>query len=212
MTAGRRVIRHPITLPMNARTEQTLTLIRDLAAGFVDHPEALRVEAQEAEPDSAYFMLKGHAEDVAKLVGKDGTHVDALTFLVSALGIVNGQVYTFRLLTEKRAGTTSDAEPRHAMAYDPAHVQMLLVRIMATLNLEGYAVTVGPGTGPRDCLTFTFDIRVKDSFDYSILTLAHEITRADRTLKMALISALGTLFRAIARRNGVRFHLNVGAP
>jgi predicted RNA-binding protein YlqC (UPF0109 family) len=192
---------------MNDRTQKTLTLIRDLAAGFVEYPEALRVEAQEAEGTTAYFMLKGHDEDESKLVGKQGCHVDALAFLISAIGIVNGWVYTFRLITAKRMMGQPENGPRDAIAYDPEPARILLARILEALSLVGATVTVGPGAGARDCLSFTFAIRVKDEYQFSILTMRHEIIRSERPLSMALIEAIGTLFRAIARKDGARFRI-----
>ena len=190
----------------------TRDLIRDLTAAFVDHPETIRAEAQEGEDATAYFMLKGHDDDESKLVGTGGSHVDALAFLIAAIGVANEWTYTFRLLTKGLPRETPKREQRNAISYDPEPARLLLVRILHALDFTGYEVAVSPGAGARDSLTFAFTIRPGNSDDNAVLRVPHEIELRDRTLRMALIDAIGTLFRAVARRGGVRFHVVVDAP
>ena len=98
------------------------------------------------------------------------------------------------------------------MAYDPTPALLLLGRIIDALGLPTARITVGAGAGERDSLTFAFTITVAGPYGYSLLTVPHEIPRPDRDISMAIIGAIGTLFRAMARKSGVRFILNVGAP
>lgn len=191
-------------------TNQTKTVLRDLVARFTEHPEALEITAQVAPPDeqthnwSCFWMMKGHPEDESKLVGKDGAHVRALEFLVSRFGVARLEVHTFRLITKRKPEPRPQAVPNTAMSYDPQPTADLLSRILAELDLGEFLVRVGPGSGARNKLTFLFEILVRDGLDQRILTV-----RADPNADETIVGAIGTLFRAIAQKDGVRFDIKV---
>lgn len=188
----------------NQKTEQ---LLRDLAASLVEHPEALRVAHQIAEDGSIYWAMKGHDDDEPKLVGQRGSHVDAITLLVSQIGKANGKPYTFRLITINAPIDRPKAPPRDVIDYDPAPAKNLLVRILESLEIGAFAVSVGPGPGARNSLTFVFTIGVNDISDFMTLTYRPD-PKADETIE----GALGTLYRAIAKKDGVRFFIKVEEP
>lgn len=188
---------------MPTETNQTKEILRDLCSAFLDHPDALEIEAQEA-PGSCFWQIRGHREDESKLVGRDGSHVRALAFLVGRFGAARSEAHTFKLLTERRPEPRPPLKPKKAIRYDTKPVEGLLVRILSELDLGDFFVTVGPGTGARDVLTFVFSIVVKDPLDVRILTV-----RPDPNSDETIVGAIGTLFRAIAKKNGVRFDLAV---
>ena len=80
--------------------------------------------------------------------------------------------------------------------------------MLEELDIGSFRVDVGPGAGPRSALTFVFAITVQDSSDYNALTVSPAEPRNDETI----IGALGTLFRAIAKKNGVRYELAISLP
>lgn len=200
-------------------TQQLSDLLRDLAGALVDKPEAIRVATQAALDGTSYWAVKGDPEDESKLVGRDGSHVNALRLVVQEIGRANGKVYTFRLITDNDARARPPGNPRDVLEYDPRPARDLLCRILAELELAEFAVEVGPGAGPRNSLRFDFAVRVKEAADYSELlkprrlVLREGSARAEEVaVEMPIVDALGTLFRAIAKRAGVRFQINVVKP
>jgi predicted RNA-binding protein YlqC (UPF0109 family) len=181
---------------MQNSTVNVRDLLREFVASYVDKPDALRIEFQTAATGDVYWMMKGDFEDEGKLVGKAGTHVDALEFILMAIGRHSGVVYTFRLLT--RGGCEKKEAPRDVIEYDPGRVQVLLTRLLVALGI-GASVRVGPGAGPRNSLTFVFTIKASAREDYS------RLVHVDVNFGSTIVAALGTLFRAIAKKDGVRF-------
>jgi predicted RNA-binding protein YlqC (UPF0109 family) len=185
-------------------TEQTESLLRDLVSRFVEKPDALRIAKQEAQDGSCYFVLAGDPDDGGRLAGKEGSHVDALALIVFAFGKANGRAYTFRLVNGPRPEFRAKLEPRAAVEYDAEPARELLGRVLAAMDLGEFAVDVGPGAGSRHALTFVFTVRVKDVRDQLALTNPIDPNSPD-----TLVGALGTLFRAIAKKDGVRMNLVV---
>lgn len=188
-------------------------ILRDIAAAIVERPGEIRAAAQPAEDGACYFALKGHREDESKLVGTGGSHVDALAFLVAAAGAAAGRAFTFRLITEGNPERRPPNPPRDVIDHDPNPARELLRRMLDRLDLRAFEVEVGPGNGPRNSLTFLFSIRVKEE-DYRRLTAppfppGFEDGRFD---EQTVVGALGTLFRAIAKKAGVRYSLTVREP
>jgi predicted RNA-binding protein YlqC (UPF0109 family) len=169
---------------------QITNLLRDLVSTFVERPEALRVAAQPAADGACYFAMKGALEDESKLVGAGGSHVDALALLVAEFG-------------------RADQPPRDVIDHDPQPARELLCRVLSSLDVGAFAVTVGPGPGPRNSLTFLFEISLHDAVDYKRLTVPVQHVSCENA---TIVAALGTLFRAIAKKNGVRYNLTVKEP
>lgn len=178
-------------------TDKIESLLRDLAGSFIAHPESLRIGRQTSQDGlSVYFGMSCHPQDEAKLVGRSGCHVDSLDYLVAELGRVRGQTWTFRLITPKSANGSKFEPAKETLSYDPEPAAALLRRLMANLNVP-CTVSVGPGEGPRDRLSFVLTITVADEWLYSAL------------MTPPLIEVIGTLWRAIGKFNGVRFQINV---
>lgn len=185
-------------------TDTTQAILRDLVAAFTFHPEAIEIDSQVAA-GSVYWMLRGHPDDEPVLIGKQGGHVRALTFLIQEIGKARGETHTFRLMTEHKPRARPPMEQRSAMRFDPEPARELLVRVLQELAIGDFLVEVGPGVGERRALMFEFTITVRDQRDANVL-LAHHV---DEDNANSLVETLGTLFRAIAKKNGVRFEVKV---
>lgn len=186
-------------------------LLHDLVAGIVSKPEAIEIGSQ-AAPGTCYWIMRVGPEDNSKAIGKEGSHAAALASLLAAWGEAEDEVHTFRLINSERR----DAPPeriRDVVHYDPEPRRVLLERILAELALSGYVVAVGPGVGPRSTLTFEFSIRVVTEEDASVLLRPRTIKGVDGAKELpTVVAALGTLFRAIGRKDGVNFELRVARP
>jgi predicted RNA-binding protein YlqC (UPF0109 family) len=184
---------------MNTVSNPTEELLRDLVSRFVDHPDALEIAHQVAE-GSTYFVLKPHLEDEGRLIGSSGSHVRALSFFVASLGRAHRTKYTFRLLTAGEPQTRR-REELDVLKHDPEPSFLLLERILDAFRVEDYDVGVSPGSGERDSLTFVFAVKVSVAW-YDFFTVP------GRDNPMTIAAALGTLFRAIAKKAGVRYQIN----
>jgi predicted RNA-binding protein YlqC (UPF0109 family) len=188
---------------MNRPTLQTITeILCDLVAGYVENRDAIKIAYQTA-PGTAYWMMRVAPVDDPKAIGKDGAHARAIATLIDAWGAAAGEVHTFRLLNNRERVEQEPREISDAMTHDIAPQAALLVRILAELELDGYSVAPGPGSGIRDALTFELAIRVASQTDKLHLTLARPATG------LSVVAALGTLFRAIGRAAGVNIEIAI---
>lgn len=192
---------------MTTETLRLHELLRDLVASYTDHTHALELAAKEV-PGAVYWTLRGHADDYGKLVGKSGAHVKALGYLVTALGVADGELFTFKLLEPEPAPRRPSSPVKEATKYDPKPAGELLTRLLGELGIGQYAVT-GITDASRVPIFVTYEIAVRDAEDYSALTVG---PTEGEYVGQTLIGALGTLFRARANRDGVRFQLNVIKP
>lgn len=193
---------------MNATERQTLTdLLRDIVAGIVGRPEAIEIASQPA-PGTCYWMLRVAPEDDGKAIGTEGAHARALAVLIDAWGRAEGEVHTFRLITHERRSDRSPDKIKDVLTFDPEPARLLLSRVLLNLPLDGFAIDVGPGAGARDTLTFSFTIRVASDGDRRELLRPRKFEGRENTV----IAAIGTLFRAMARKSGVAFEITVEEP
>ena len=176
-------------------------LVRELAGLYVGHPDKLQIRFQEAKDGSVYFAMRGTPEDDSRLIGTKGCHVDALKFLIGEIGAAQGRAFTFRLLSTP--GSRGQwYPPRDVLDYDPIPARDLLRRILSALGVAEFSVEVNPGSGPRESLFFEFEVKIPDGKIAADLTIGEED-------EISVIGAIGTLFRAIAKTNGVRFQVRL---
>ncbi len=88
--------------PEAAKVEE---LIRETCAAFISHPNALQITCQESKNGDATWVMRSHPEDEPKIVGTNGCHIKALTFLVGMLGLIEGKDYEFEFVTERHNPT-----------------------------------------------------------------------------------------------------------
>ena len=194
---------------MPTLTNETLKeLVRDIVSAYVEFPEDLRLAYQEsADGNSCYWALRGRIEDEPDLVGARGTHVKALTLLITEFGLALGSTHTFRLVTDGSRIDRDRTEPQDAVEHEVEPAAELLKRILAALDINATA-TVGPGKGARRELRFMFSIGVPDIETYRKLTVPRDDSPGGETI----IGAIGVIFRAIAKWSGVRYEVTVERP
>lgn len=178
-------------------------LVRAFAGLYVRKPTSVEVKYQVANDGAVYFAMKGHREDDSRLVGKDGSHADSLEHLIARVGQRVGKIYTFRLVTDPER--YESASPRKdVLEYDPDPAcAVLWCWVNALTGGAELQVKVGPGSGPRDMLSFDFEIKIEDR------TVAEAMTKPSGPNAISEIAALGTLMRAVARKAGVRFQVRL---
>jgi predicted RNA-binding protein YlqC (UPF0109 family) len=178
------------------------SLLVAVAARFLKHESCVEVKYQ-AGPGVCYWAMRVHAEDEPKAIGTEGCHARAFAALVEAWGKRSGEVHTFRLLTGPRTKQPRDKFV-DAFEYDPAPEVELLHRVLSHIGLNGFSVKVGPPDHPVDTLTFRFEIQLLTPGDVRVLMRPGD--------EEPLIGAIGTLFRAMARKIGVAFEFVVTEP
>lgn len=189
---------------MTAETEETKQLIRDIVASFVEHPETIEVGGDETR-SSCYWIIRVHPEDEGKAVGFTGHHVKALAILVEHFGNALGMAYKLKLITVNKAAPR-EKERRQAHTYDPQPAQDLLYRILSAMELGAFSVNVAEDLTRRPLLAFIYEVRVLLTEDYAKLVGPQLNDRGN------VISAIGSLFRARAKKDGVYIQLNVIKP
>jgi predicted RNA-binding protein YlqC (UPF0109 family) len=188
---------------MTTATETISDLLRDLATAFIDHPEKLDVSFKEF-PGACNWSMRGHADDQPKLVGKRGAHIQALAFIVKALGLTNDSLYKLKLLEPEPDARRDASPPRLASDYDPRAMRDLLCRVLENLGIGEFKVEAV--TSPGMPIAVLFNIHTRTAEDYTALTVAPEVGG------LTVVGALGTLFRAHANKVGVRINLEVLRP
>ncbi len=88
--------------PEAAKVEE---LIRQTVASFISHSHALQITCQESKNGDATWVMRSHPEDEPKIVGTNGSHIKALTFLVETLGLSQAKDYKFQFVTERHNPT-----------------------------------------------------------------------------------------------------------
>jgi len=188
-------------------------LLRDLVSAFVEIPGEIVIAHQTSIDGDCYFAMKGALEDEPILIGTRGSHVNALKLLVEKMGKAEERTFNFRLITEGEPQGRREREKLDVVSHDPSDDSKLLCRVLAAVGLDsndGFSVSVGSGYGPRKSLTFVFEIKVQTDEQYLALTVPSEPYVNRLTMEEAtVIGSVGTLFRAIAMKSGVRYNLVV---
>jgi predicted RNA-binding protein YlqC (UPF0109 family) len=72
-------------------------LIEKIARSLVDNPDAVSVNEVEGE-HSVVLELKVAREDMGKVIGRSGTHAEAIRTIVRAIGGKKGRRYLLEIL------------------------------------------------------------------------------------------------------------------
>jgi predicted RNA-binding protein YlqC (UPF0109 family) len=185
-------------------TEQTTkALLRDLAAAMTKRPDKINVECHSSVEGTVFWEMTCAPEDRGKLIGARGSHARAFAFLVAKMGAAEGERWEFKLETE-RGESVSEPPVARPKWHDPKPAHELLDRALAELPLRQFAVEA-PRPDESDPLFFHFDIRVPDKGDRYALIGQERHGDASQSV----LNALGTLFRAMGRKLGVAYQINV---
>lgn len=195
----------PSRLPFTPIPEHHL-LIWDLLAAIVWRKESLRLEVVERD-GAMIWKAQGHTDDQPKLVGRQYSHYEALKLVVRALGDAEGLFYSYKLIEPAPGPRAAARVPVIVTSYDVKPAVQLLSRLMESLRILRvvHGVEHMEGIPP---LTYRLTLSVASNTDYRRLIVPPEDYSGDLTL----IAALGTLFRAYANRDGVKFELAVNPP
>lgn len=191
---------------MTLDAKETQTLLRDLTAAFVERPDALEINFSEHPSGRTYWTMKGHVGDMPRLVGKGGSHVDAIKLLVEQFGRAADLTYLFALLDADPGPSFGESAEKIATEWDPGPTVELLERVLDVLGVGEYKVESSARySGERDKPRFDLVVHVRDDEDHKLLTVPPELNRKSQPV----VTALGTIFRAIAKSEGVRISLEV---
>lgn len=186
---------------MTTSTPIIESLLRDLAAAMVSKPDRVRVERRDPIEGETLWWLSCAPEDLGKIIGRSRSHARAFEILLEAMGSAIGEAWLFKV--ERVEGPIRQEPPvRRPRSHDPSEAHELLARILAQLPLGSPIIECDADSA--DDLFFHFDVRVGRMGETRLKTL-----RDPQDSDTSLEAALGTLFRAIARKNGVRYQLNV---
>lgn len=189
-------------------------LIRRLIESFIDHPQSLRIETSDRN-GHVYFLMQCHADDHPKMVGKGGSHFHALRLIIAELGKQAETSYKLcRYQEPEPAPRRERSASKMVTSYSPDDACRLMEAIFANLCAGQYAVEAEMNPALRP-LTYTINITTRDSADYIALTRYASSTEhipENAESPMTIIGAIGTLFRAYANRDGVRFSVQLKRP
>ncbi len=175
-------------------------LIRRLVERFIEHPRSLMISLKEF-PGCVYWTMQAHADDHAKLVGKGGSHYDALRLIIAELGRSSETLYILRRFIEPEPAPRRERMARReAVIYDCIPARDLLCELLESMGIGQFTNTVVSIDQHYD-----FHITVRDADDIKFLTESRSDTEHPMTIK----DAIATLFRAYANRDGVRFGIEV---
>jgi predicted RNA-binding protein YlqC (UPF0109 family) len=183
------------------------TLLRDLLVAIGCRPEAIEIANQLKPSGACYWVFRVHAEDEGKVLGQQGSHVKALTALMMAWGRADKTNYSLRFIDRAPPGTRERPQPEEPLTYDIAPAATLLERCLSNLDLTAFCVEAGPGNDTERMLTFTLKLKLMFASDYSAL-----VRPGNPDGETTLIGALGTLFRAIGRKDGVKIEIALAEP
>ncbi len=183
-------------------------LIREVIASFIDHQNYLSLHLGECLVrgyPSHGWIIDVHADDMRKVVGKSGTHIMALQHLFQRMQ--SGRAWPLILRDPQPAIVTAQCAPVKAERYDFRRAQTLIQSLVIALGCPQTVVACdsranGGSTGE---LAFTFVFHAPNEAEYDRLTVPHPTDTKNRTL----VASLGTLFKAIARKDGVDFDIVV---
>jgi len=183
--------------------EEVTTLLKRLLEVVIDYPRDLELDYR-LLVGRTDWRIRGNINDQGKLVGRQGAHIKAVGFIMSAIGNSRGQQYVVRL--EEGQGERHPEIGRRPASptYSCTAKLQLLKDILAEVLEEPAEVQVWKD-GCDSPPTFVFTIVAKRIQDYESLVQA---PFADES---TLIGACGTLFRAAGHCDGVVLKLEVPA-
>ncbi len=190
---------------MIAKPKEIEALVARIASAMVRNPEALKLAHQEARDGSCFFGLQSSEADEINLIGRGGSRVKALRFFVFKFGSLLRTNYNLNVITE-HSGAGVPIRVHTAIAHDPVPDLKLLRDMLAGLDFGTALIGVGPAETADSGLSFTFRVEMKDPRDKREM-FAKDSAASEDIAELNLIEALGTLFRAIAAKRGVRYQI-----
>jgi predicted RNA-binding protein YlqC (UPF0109 family) len=184
--------------------EQSLAAFRRLVCAILDHPDELRVDVNEGDGYLRIDASWAAEPDQGKLVGEMGTHARALWFVLQTMGERVGGRWQFKVRFPERTGPRP---PKGRNAERPAKHSheadlVVLIEVVDACLGQPLAVAAHPEGQPGDVC-----FRIVPSTRESDTVLREQVEFHNR--QTTLVAELGTLFRAIGRRQGVNYRVEV---
>lgn len=187
--------------------DQATDLLRDLVAALCSKPEEARVDYIPGEGDLGAFRVKVADCDTGRVFGRDFSHLFALKFIVQRMAARARARWSLSIADRAPgAGDERSEYPPPPQAYDPEGARALLEDAVNAVISDNASVAAGNGHKPHN---FVFTIRADTRDGAAELTTPFSVTGAREPLSAQ--SALGTLWRAIGRQEGVTFRVEVPA-
>lgn len=171
-----------------------------LISALLDDPRKLELDANRL-PRRVNWRLRVDINDAGKVIGKKGAHVKALALVVSRLGDRLGEVWTLKVEDPEegpRGEPRRDASPPDH--FSPAADLELLSDLLACLVGRGFELDV-VADGSAD---WVFRVAAATFGEHEAL-----VDKRQDEAGETLIGALGTLFRAVGRRQGVGYRVEI---
>lgn len=187
--------------------ETNAPVIEGILRALCDNPRAVELTARSL-PGRVNWFFRADVNDMPKIVGKDGAHIRALQLTVDLMGQAVGEEwridYDKNPPGERRGRQPNAVTPdHHATAPD-------LDSLQQALSVSGIVANITADGSPAS--EFTFTLHPTRHQDSDALLTMHEAlyTHNQRECEpLNLLGALGTLFRSIGRRQGVKYRLVV---
>lgn len=183
-------------------------IIERLLCALVDDQRSVELQAN-CLPGRINWSWIVDVNDTGKVIGKSGVHLRALQLVVELMGKVPGEEW--RAKPEDPVGVERSRRPdtETPLTHSALGDYALLMEILTALKIN---VAGKMGGTIKD--GFTFTLTGQQVQHHEALLEAHEAIY-ERNQKerepLNLLGALGTIFRAIGRRQGVRYRIDARA-
>lgn len=181
---------------MTPELKPTADFLQNVLSRIVHHPEDVQV-IPTVFRGAVYWEIRANADDQPKLIGRGGTHIRALAFLVAEIGLASGEMYKLKLSEPEHGQRSPAVKPTTPTKYNPVHASKLLLDVTELIFGKDSCSITTTATGNE----FEFAIIMRDAADVPDLRTPYE---AD-PYELTVIGALGTLWRAWAKKDGVEF-------
>ncbi len=180
--------------------DQKAELISRLIETLVDDPRRIELDAQ-TMPRRVNWRAKVDINDTGKLIGKKAAHLKSIRVLVCLMGQRFGEDWRFAVTDPDDAPRKEPRPIPPAENFNAGPACVFLKEILVAILDESPEVDILCDSAGD----FTFRIRAKAIQDYERLVEPIPVGYDSLTP----IAALGTLFRAFGRQQGVNFRVEV---
>jgi predicted RNA-binding protein YlqC (UPF0109 family) len=188
---------------MNDTIAETIGTIHATARTFTDDGIGVDVVRRSRSP-LVEFHIRTQAPDMAKIVGKGGSHAKALNAIVERIGMTHDAAFALHVCEPfpgPAGGRSLECRTDHV---DPEPYAEVLRLILAAVGITDVALQAAISRGP-DRAAVMFTIYVRGAEAYRELTVPPPSGRDP----MPLVAALGTILRAAGKKAGAIFEVEV---
>jgi len=188
--------------------ETTHALLEDLLLSLVDKEGALTLRANE-HTGRIDWTVGVDINDITKIIGKGGAHMRAIRLIVDLMGRAKNpvEIWNFEHDEPEEGLRHRREDMEQPNFHDPEDDTILLSEILSAIGVDCSVAVSGAIAGG-----FDFSIRPHSQAANQALLEPHEAIykrwQKERE-PLNLAAALGTLWRAVGKKNGVRYRVSV---